>query len=412
MQHISSLPPTVDKIRHHPLSSALYHDDKARLNFLTVLNTHLGRSMAPYIQLAFEHESKPLYKKQYGRPPKTSKEVRDALKSNQTYQTWSALRRDTQESSQRATRYIALLCAKSVLKKIKVLQLETSKLKLNPSLQIPMYQTAIDNHLMPGSYFWEQNSNDVTAAINYELSLFPVGGASFGPFGDGAGRAVSKFLSHKFPKFSPQKILDLGGGIGINTIALAKNFPNAEICVIDTAAPMLRYGHAIAHAMGYKNISFVQANAEDIKIPHNNYDLITSIMFWHETSSRTITSVLPNIYNLLKPNGITIHLEQPNFNSSSSPFSRFMQNWDAYYNNEPFWQKFHQINMLIKMEESGFIKSKIFEAGTEVDIEQDYFQKWSNVVARHKHETSLRNIRQKNTSGYNGERWWLFGARK
>ena len=89
-----------------------------------------------------------------------------------------------------------------------------------------------------------------------------------------------------------------------------------------------------------------------------------------------------------------------------------MQNWDAYYNNEPFWQKFHQINMLIKMEESGFIKSKIFEAGTEVDIEQDYFQKWSNVVARHKHETSLQNIRQKNTSGYNGERWWLFGARK
>lgn len=43
-----------------------------------------------------------------------------------------------------------------------------STLLLNPDLNVPRYQTAVDIHLMPGSYYTDRAEDDVTAGAIYD----------------------------------------------------------------------------------------------------------------------------------------------------------------------------------------------------------------------------------------------------
>ena len=331
------------------------------------------------------------------------------------YQQWGALRRNTQEASQQASRDIALRQIDALSAEADALNDGRDTLSLDDSLRIPPYQAAVDNHLMPGSYYTEVQPGDVTAAATYEISLFPIGGASFGAKGDGGGRAMANFVQGRFPDLMPKRILDIGGGIGGNTLPLAAAYPDADVIVVDSAAPMLRYGHARAKSMGYGNVSFTQGLAETVDIEPGSIDLIISVMFWHETSTKTVSETLAHMHSLLATDGVMLHLEQPNFDDNTPVFDRFMRDWDAYYNNEPFWPKLHTLDMFQAMENAGFKKEKLFDAGTEADIEPGRFQPWSTIVTRHRHETKdLTDTGRKLSAlgGYKGERWWLFGAIK
>lgn len=407
------LPPTFDRADGHDVFPPTDHDQTARMNFLTNLNVHIGRTLSPGVRTAYENHAAPTFKKTEGHLPQSNREVRDALTGNAFYQHWAALRRNTQEASQQASRDIALRQRDELTAKARALNEGRNTLSLDDSLTIPPYQAAVDNHLMPGSYYTELDQQDVTAAATYEASLFPIGGASFGPKGDGGGRAMANFVRARFPDLNPKRIVDMGGGIGGNTLPLANAYPEAEVIVVDTAAPMLRYGHARAQAMGYGNVRFVQGLAEEVDLEPGSVDLIISVMFWHETSSKTVTDGLRHMRRLLAPGGVMLHLEQPNFEADTPTYERFMRDWDAYYNNEPFWPKLHRTDLFAEMERAGFDQDKLFDAGTEADIEPGRFQPWSTIVTRHRHETTDLGATGRKLSalgGYKGERWWLFGA--
>jgi ubiquinone/menaquinone biosynthesis C-methylase UbiE len=410
-----NLPPTFDRADGHAVFPNTDHDETARLNFLTGLNVHIGRELSPGVRAAYEQRVRPSFAKTHGKDPSTATDVRKAMLDDPYYQQWAALRRSTQEASQQVSREVALRRVDTLSEAAKALNDGRNTLFLNLDVEIPSYQAAVDNHLMPGSYYTEAKPDDVTAAATYEVSLFPIGGASFGPKGDGGGRAMANFVRDRFPDLNPKRIVDMGGGIGGNTLPLAAAYPDAEIIVVDTAAPMLRYGHARAHDMGYENVNFVQGLAETVDLEPGSVDLIISVMFWHETSTKTVGEAMAHIHSLLAPGGVMLHLEQPNFDKDTPTFDRFMRDWDAYYNNEPFWTKLHTLDVFAAMQKAGFKKENLFDAGTEADIEPGRFQPWSTIVARHRHETKdLGKIgRQLSTlGGYKGERWWMFGAVK
>ena len=409
------LPPTFDRADGHAVFPKTDHDETARLNYLTSLNVHIGRTLSPGVRTAYEKRVKPMFGKEHGREPETAVEVRKVMLHNEFYQHWAALRRNTQESSQQASREIALRRLNALSNAAKTLNEGRNTLSLDPHLPIPAYQARIDNHLMPGSYYETLTDGDVTPAVTYEVSLFPIGGASFGAKGDGGGRAMAKFVRDRFPDFEPKRIVDMGGGIGGNTLPLAAAYPDAEVIVVDAAGPLLRYGHARAQDMGYANVRFVQGTAETVDLEPSSVDLVTSVMFWHETSTPTVRDGLAHMHELLAPGGMMLHLEQPNYGDETPVFERFMRDWDAYYNNEPFWPKLHRTDMVQAMADAGFAQNKLFDAGTEADIEPGRFQPWSTVVTRHHHETKGLGDAGRKLSAlgeYKGERWWLFGAWK
>ena len=59
------------------------------------------------------------------------------------------------------------------------------------------------------------------------------------------------------------------------------SYPNAEVHAIDIGAPLLRYAHARAEALG-KKVHFSQQNAEHTHFPDGSFDLIVSHIFPHE----------------------------------------------------------------------------------------------------------------------------------
>ena len=405
----TALPPTFDRLERHAALPVVDHDDTARFNFLAGLNVSIGATLSPGVREAYEHQVRPAFAKQRGRDPANGREIRDAMRGNAFYQSWAALRRSAQEMSQAAARGTAVKSLAAVNATVARLNAGKNTLALDPTMSVPAPLAGIDNHLLPGSYHTELVPDDVTQAATYEMSLFPVAMGSLGAKGDAGGRAAARWVRARFPKFAPKRILDLGAGMGGNTLPLAEAFPEAEVVAYDAAAPLLRYGHARAQAMGYSGVHFVQGLIEDLDpTKHGSFDWVHTTMVWHETSTSTVSTGLARIHSVLNPGGLTTHVEQPNFTADTPLFDRFLRNWDAWYNNEPFWTKLHRMDMLSELRAAGFAAGNIFDGGTEADIEPGKYQSWSRLTERHKHEVAGADAAR----DYNGERWYVFGAWK
>ncbi|MBL8629950.1 MAG: hypothetical protein JNM81_10000, partial [Rhodospirillaceae bacterium] len=254
------LPPTFDRTGKHGLSPDVSHDETARFNFLTNLNVYLGQKVFPGIKQAFEKRVKPQHIAATGEDFKSQREIRDEMLHDPYYQAWAALRLNTMEMRQQAGRHVVLRQHDAMNEKIVSANAGKNTLQLDPAIEVPTYLTEVDNHWMPGSYYGEINPGDAGAVASYEVGLFVTTAGSMSAYGDGAGRAIVKFVKDRFPDFNPKRILDLGGAFGINSLPIAAAYPDAELIVADVAAAALRYGHARAQSMGYTSVQFVQTN--------------------------------------------------------------------------------------------------------------------------------------------------------
>lgn len=359
-----NLPPIYNKIGKHEMFPEVSHDENARYNFLANLNKHLATMVSPGNKMAFEKRVKPRFKKEKGRDFLNRQEVREAMKKDPQYQLWSALRRCTMEMRQQAGRSIVLRQAKKLAEKaFELSQKNQETLQLNSSLKIPAYIAKVDNHCMPGSYHTELFEGDVSAAANYDTGLFVTTAGGLGKLSDGGGKAIANWVLSNYPDFKPKRILDIGCGLGHNTLPIALAYPDAEVIGIDVGAPMLRYGHARAVALGIKNVKFIQMDAELPNFPDENFDWIQTTMFLHETSGKSIYKIIKEIYRMLKPGGLSLHIEQPQYTPEMDLYEQFIRDWDAFYNNEPFWSKMHDIETVELMTSAGFNKDKLLQFG-------------------------------------------------
>lgn len=357
-----NLPPTYDKIAKHEVFPELTHDERARYNFLANLNKHLAH-VSQGNATAFENRVKPTFKKQQGRDFQTKDELGDAMAKDPHYQTWSALRRSTMEMRQQAGRSMTYRQAADIRNKVEKLNAGKETLILNNEVKVPPYLMAVDNHLMPGSYHTELFEGDVCNAANYDGGLFVTTAGLLGRYSDGGGQAIAQWMKNNHPEFNPKRILDIGCGIGHNTLPIAKLYPDAEIIAIDTGRPMLRYGHARAQALGFENVKFMQAEASELPFEGESFDWIQTTMFLHETGGKSIYNIMREIYRCLKPNGITMHIEQPQYTDDMSLYEQWIRDWDAFNNSEPYWSKMHDIDPKQLMEDCGFDGKEYMQIG-------------------------------------------------
>ena len=353
------------------MSASATHDDIARFNFLANFNKYMATVIAPGNAVAFRERVEPAWTQRQGEPPTTRVEVRRAMAGDPHYRFWSALRRSGMEMRQQAGRSLVLRQAESLAARARELgSRHSAGLRLDASVAVPRYQSELDNHCMPGSYYAEYFEGDVSAAANYDAGMFATTTGLFGRFLDGAGRGTAAWLQRTRPGWQPRRILDLGCGIGHNTVPLARAFPEAEVVAVDLAAPMLRYGHARAVGMGLRNIRFEQANAESLPFADRSFDFIYSTMFLHETSHSALRHILDEAARLLAVGGLQVHLEQPPYRGMS-PFEQFMRDWDCHYNNEPFWSALHETHLPALLRERGFATESVFETEIHALVEDE-----------------------------------------
>jgi SAM-dependent methyltransferase len=404
------LPPTYDRTGRHGVSPEVSHDESARFNFLTNLNVYLGQKLFPGTRLAYEKRVRPRHIEQAGEDFKSHQEIREEMRADPFYQAWAALRVNTMEMRQQAGRHVVLRQFDAMNAKIAAANAGKNTLQLDDRIAVPGYLSQVDNHWMPGSYYSEITPGDAGACASYEVGLFVTTAGSMSAYGDGAGRAVVRFIKERFPNFSPKRILDLGGAFGINALPFAAAFPDADVIVADVGAPALRYGHARAQSMGFTNVQFVQANAEQTHFESESFDWIQTTMTLHETSAEAVVNIMKECQRLLKPGGMMLHLEQPNFTPETPLWDRFTRDWDAWYNNEPFWAKFHTMNVFDLMRDAGFAPENHFEGRAKADIEAGRYQPWAGTLARHAPEQKAATPATE--SARKGEGWYLFGATK
>ncbi len=215
----------------------------------------------------------------------------------------------------------------------------------------------------------------MTAAANYDAGLFVTTGGALGLYSDGGGVAVAEWIKANAPGFKPKRILDIGCGLGHNVLPIAQAFPKAEVIAIDVAAPMLRYGHARAQALGVKNVHFVQADGETADFGDESFDWIQTTMFLHETSHKAMPRLMRNIHRMLKPGGLMAHVEQPQYDETMDVFEQAMRDWDAFYNNEPYWTKMHEVDLDQAMVDAGFAREDCFVSPVFAVVDERIFPK-------------------------------------
>lgn len=409
------LPADSRSLYRHGMTPEISHDESARINVLASLNAAVAATLSKGVRLAYDHDAAPKLSAtdvDLASNPRaqTGAAVRDAIRPSPVYQSWASLRRAIQEMNRQTARHIALRQIDALGKRAETLnESDSDTLVLNPALEVPRYLAEADNHLQPGGYHTEIAPGDMTAAATYDVATFVTAMGMFGAKGDSGGRGMVKWMAQHHPNFKPKRILDIGSAHGNNTLPLAAAFPDAEVVALDAGAPMLRYGHARARSMGVSNVKFVQGAAEDLDESLGTFDWIQTTMVFHETSGTALPQILKRIYAALNPGGLTLNLEQPNFTPETPVFDRFLRNWDAWYNNEPFWVQLHDMDVQAELRAAGFAPEACIESGVNPDMEPGQYPAWAGRISRHDHEHAKPEAE---TQGYNGETWYLFGARK
>jgi SAM-dependent methyltransferase len=345
----------------HALMPQGGHDDAARFNAISSLNAFLSTRIMPTVKAAYEHRASQGFRLRHGRDVETMADVGEALAGAPAYQAWSTLRRNTMEMRQQAGRALVLRQADTLAARAASLNAGSDRLQLDPRLDVPGYVAAGDQHLMPGGYAAELFPGDVSNPANYDAGIFATLAGGAGPWSDLAGRSLAAWLKGAHPSFRPRRILDLGCGVGHNTLPLRAAYPDAEIIAIDVAAPMLRYGHARARSLGVTDITFRQADATRTDYATGSFDLVFTTMVLHETSREAVDAMFAEAFRLLAPGGLTVHLEQPPYRQFG-PFEQFMRDWDGRNNNEPFWSELHRMSLPDALVAAGFDRAEVFEA--------------------------------------------------
>jgi SAM-dependent methyltransferase len=367
-------PPDYRAVGRHGVFPDVSHDETARLNFLANMNRHLAGRVMPFVRAAWEARGKAAFEASHARPPADRHEVRRALLTDPVFQTWSALRRMTMEQRQQAGRWVTLRQAEQLAARAEALTAGDPRLALDPSLPIPRYISAIDHHCMPGSYHTEQFPGDVSGAANYDHGLFATTGGQLGRYSDGGGHGVVQWVRRHMPGFSPTRILEIGATIGHSLLPIAMAFPAAEVVAVDVGAPVLRYALARAKSLGIDNVRVIQADATDLSIfADASFDWVQSTMFLHELSGPAMRAIFAECHRLLRPGGLMLHVEQPQYAADMPLFEQAMRDWDAFYNNEPFWSTMHGLDLDGLVMEAGFARENLLHGGVTAVVDKAVF---------------------------------------
>jgi SAM-dependent methyltransferase len=350
------------------------HDEAARFNFLTLFNRYLSAEIGRGNRIAYETRVLPAFKVIHGREPEHREEIRVAMNQDPFHRMWSALKRNSMEMRQQNGRQMVLRQLDELDAKAKAFNDASGLLELEPSVEQPIYASCVDIHCQPGGYHGGERDGDVTVGANYDAGLFATTGGALGSLNDGGGQAVVGWVKANKPDWQPKRILDVGCTVGHNAVPFAQAFPDAEVTAIDTAAASLRYGAARAAGLGVSNIRFVQASGEDLsRFPDNHFDWVQTTMFLHELSAASMPKILAECRRVLKPGGLLLHVEQPQYGPDMPLYEQFIRDWDAYNNNEPFWSAMHGVDLKMMMEEAGFPMDHQFVTGVRAIPDKSLF---------------------------------------
>jgi ubiquinone/menaquinone biosynthesis C-methylase UbiE len=314
----------------HAMKAEPTPDEAARGRFVSGIRSFILNDLAGDLNSAYHNRAAPGFRAANGRDPATSGDAHKALRGDPAFNIYSSMRVQAQKMvwasvadgvARDAARLEALAAEAD--------DAVTLKLDFIP----PRNASAIDVHLMPGSY---TGGEGMSAGATYDrgLAVFSMGlmGANL----DDIGLSMAAYIKRRYPDFAPRRILDTGCTIGHNSLPWKLAYPDAELIGIDVAAPGLRYASARAKLQGV-DAQFAQMASDSLDYPDESFDVVFSSMFLHELPKKVRAKTIAEAYRVLRPGGLMLHMELPP-NGQMAAFEAFYLDWDSYYNNEPYYK--------------------------------------------------------------------------
>lgn len=337
----------------HALALRPTADELAGQDFVSAVRGHILNDMAASMKQRWAQEIAP----SLASPARDGGDVHRAMRTDPYFRFYSALRVHAQEMVWHSVGQAVERDAGRLEKAARAVEGRAGgTLELDPDL--PMPATVMhDVHWMPGSY---AGGESMAAGALYENGL---GVFSFGLMGrelDDIGRSVTAWLRARYPDFAPRDILDLGCTVGHQTLPWKHAYGHARVTGIDVAAPCLRYAHARAEALGV-TAHFAQRDARHTGYPDHSYDLVFSSMFLHELPPEDVRAVYQEARRLLRPGGLMLHYELPP-NAAVDPYDGFYLDWDSFYNAEPWYKAYRDLDPRALAREAGFAPENYLQA--------------------------------------------------
>ncbi|MGC4029711.1 MAG: class I SAM-dependent methyltransferase [Steroidobacteraceae bacterium] len=214
-------------------------------------------------------------------------------------------------------------------------------LTLDPALQAPDYYRECDIHQHPGG-LW---NDSVAAGLIYRGSAGQPGGVV------GVPELHRKYARIVLDGKKPRNIVDLGCAFGRGTEAFALEAPDANVVGVDLSEGCLRLAADRLPREMRGRVSYRQADARAVPLPEGSFDVVSSAMLLHELPEKAIIELTAEMYRLLAPGGIAVHLD---FLPPADPLLRAAFMGHSRRNNEPFMAGLGKIDFRAAYQQAGF----------------------------------------------------------
>ncbi len=344
-----------DVYPRHGMMAGATHDELAAQKYFLGLRAYAnGRLMAQCIEACNEQVMPEMGE----RDPEVGKDRTEVLRKAEqlpVFRNWGALLRTSQELM---WDYVADTVDRQLDElehRFRSIRDPLGSLALDPELPNPEYLALVDQHIQPGGYLHDAGNDDVRAGAIYDRGAVLYGLGRAGGLNDVRGHTLCAFIQDKFPEMKPERILDLGCGVGHGTLALTDLFPDAEVHAVDIGGALLRYAHARAESLG-KPVHFHQQDARKLKFGNGSFDMVTSEILFHESSRTAMPAILKEARRVLRRGGSMCNLEVPLRYRGMDMGSVVVRDWQNYYNAEPFWGALGAMDIGKAMRDAGFTR--------------------------------------------------------
>jgi ubiquinone/menaquinone biosynthesis C-methylase UbiE len=334
------------------------HDEFAREEYCGALRKFFTEELWPGNNDVYKGKQLPEFERRHGRAPKTRQEVKDLMEESFYYRASNLVGRCAQELlwdtvGESVERQVLELREKAKDKKTPL-----GTLELHPEMPMPRYIEAVDIHVMPGNWHTELTEDDVYAGALYDRGVYYFAYGGMGPENENVGRAMANFVKEQFPDFKPKRILDVGCSVGHSTTPWKRVYPDAEVYGIDVGAPMVRYAHARAEALGLP-IHYSQQNGAHTNFPDGFFDIVSSCLLNHEVPVHVMKGLFKEGNRILAKGGLYLCDGAPR-TEVIPPDRQLLGDWFTNNVNEPFVAGMSRMNYPDAFAEAGF-KRENFE---------------------------------------------------
>ncbi len=223
----------------------------------------------------------------------------------------------------------------------------------NSSLDYPDYYLTSFHAYKSGNMSWQAAWEVESAAYAVHAKIWQDAGVN----GDALLRASYHDLLQQYLTISPQKILDLGCGVGMSSLALQEIYPQAQVTGVDLSPYFLAVAQYRSQNYKQTPIHWLHCAAENTGLPNNNFDFVSACLVFHELPITAAVAIIQEAYRVLRPGGYLGIMDM-------NPQSKVFQKMPPYIltllkSTEPYLDQYFSLDIAKTFTDIGFNQPQI-----------------------------------------------------